>query len=54
MTLEHKPKLTLEEQVAADIAWEETTKLKGWQKTLAFFERVLGDTSKEHDKEKEN
>lgn len=36
-------KLTLNEQIAQDILWEATTELKGWQKTLAFLERVMGD-----------
>ena len=38
-----KPKLTLDEQIAADILWEATTELKGWKKTLGFLERVMGD-----------
>ena len=30
----------LEEKIAEDVIWEQTTPLKGWAKTKAFIERI--------------
>ena len=31
---------TLDEKIAEDVIWEQTTPLKGWAKTKAFIERL--------------
>lgn len=41
--MSERPKPTLDEKIALDIAWEQNTLLTGWEKTMAFLERVLGE-----------